>query len=271
MEKNVILEFKKINEDFSVFKYKSEDKKHAEYGLCFNYEIENFTKGIYPKEGIKYHYFCKEELDRYIEEKEYDYFFREDKYEFLIIEETLLFEDFDNFFNQDSQYYLLKIDDNGIATDYYNNLKYPLPLEICGKLDTNIYSSVFIKHLTTVKENFIVSNYEKKEKIDLIDEELEDINIEEIEENKNLLSFKNKLDDWLNSDEEIMEDGNLFDSFSNNWSNFESNSPEWTIYEEETNPYANSTVDFVWFPTKQEWDVFYKKYIETDYATAIEF
>ena len=40
----------------------------------------------------KYHYFCKEELDKYIEEKEYDYFFREDKYEFLIIEETLLFQ-----------------------------------------------------------------------------------------------------------------------------------------------------------------------------------
>ena len=271
MSKETILEFKKVNEDFSLFKLERKGQKYAEYGFCFNSEIEDFENGIFPKEVSKYHYACKEEVDRYLEDKEYDFLLREENYGFIFIEEAFLFRDFENFFNSNTEVYYIKVDENGIATEYYNKLKLPLPLEICGKLDTDIYSSIFIKHLTTVKENFIVSNYEKNGKIDLMDEELEDINIEEIEENKNLLSFKNKLDDWLDADEESFEEKGCFDSFSNNWSNLGSNLPEWATFEEETNPYANSTVDFVWFPTKQEWDVFYKKYKETNYDTAIEF
>ena len=268
MNKETILEFKKVNDDFSLFKLKNKNEKVGTYGFCFNSEIEDFKNGIFPKEGFQYHYISKKEADRDIESKNYDCILREEKYQFFFIDELFLFEEFENFFNPYTEGYYIKVDKNGIATEYYNKLKLPLPLEISGKLDTDVYNSIFIKHLEIVKENFIVSNYEKKEKTDLIDEELEDINIEETES----LSFlRNGLEDWLNSDEENFEDEDCLDSFSDNWNNTENVFPEWTSFEEDINPYANSIVDFVWLPSEQEWEIFYNKYIETDYDTAIEF
>lgn len=260
MAKNVSLEFKKVNEDFSLFKLKNKNEKVGTYGFCFNSEIEDFKNGIFPKEGFQYHYTCKKETDRDIEDKDYNCILREEKYQFLFIEEVFLFEDFEHFFNNTTEGYYIKVDENGIATEYYDKLKFHLPLEIKGMLDTDVYSPVFIKHLTTVKENFIVSYYEKKGKTDLIDDELEDI-----EETENLSYLRNRFEDWLNSDEENFEDEDCLDSFSDNWNDFGNG------FEENSNPYANSIVDFVWFPTKQEWDIFYKKYQETDYDTAIEF
>ena len=39
MNSKTNIEIKKINEDFSVFKYQTED--YIKYGLCFNYELED--------------------------------------------------------------------------------------------------------------------------------------------------------------------------------------------------------------------------------------
>lgn len=265
MEKNVSLEFKKVNKDFSLFKLERKGQKNAEYGFCFNSEIEDFENGIFPKEGSKYHYAYKEEVDNYLEDKEYNFILREENYGFILIEEAFLFRDFENFFNSNTEVYYIKVDENGIATEYYNKLKLPLPLEICGKLDTDIYSSIFIKHLETINENFKVSNCVSKSATFLEEDELEDISIEYIENAEDVFPLTKSLEDWLSLEDDNLEDFVFPEESFNNQNNIS------LEYEEDFNPYVNSIVDFVWYPTKQEWDIFYKKYQETDYDTAIEF
>ena len=60
MNSKTNIEIKKINEDFSVFKYKSED--FIRYGLCFNSEIEELNKGILPVEGREYGFITKPDM-----------------------------------------------------------------------------------------------------------------------------------------------------------------------------------------------------------------
>ena len=141
----------------------------------------------------------------------------------------------------------------------------PLPLEICGKLDTDIYSSIFIKHLETINENFKVSNCVSKSATFLEEDEQEDISIEYIENAEDVFPLTKSLEDWLSLEDDNWEDFVFPEESFNNQNNIS------LEYEEDFNPYVNSIVDFVWYPTKQEWDIFYKKYQETDYDTAIEF
>ena len=71
MSTKLNVEIKKINDNFSVFKYQAED--FIRYGLCFNSEIEELNKGILPVEGREYVFITKPDMKEltefYLEER----------------------------------------------------------------------------------------------------------------------------------------------------------------------------------------------------------
>lgn len=138
------VETKILDKTFSVFKLERDGD--TDYGICFNSEIEDLKKGIYPKNGSIYHFVSKSTFEYYYESPICLCRGEDNKYLFTHYEEFVK--------NGVADGYFVYTDNYNIQTEYYNKLEKPFHLQVYTMLSTLIYDIESIRELAKENSNF---------------------------------------------------------------------------------------------------------------------
>ena len=152
------LEIKNINEDFSVYKYSSEN--NVKYGLCIQSELEDLKNGNFPEE--EYGFITKTDMEELAEyhllEKDLDF-----DLEDYIYDNDKLFEYF-NVLKEDRSFekgYFVKVDSfTEIVDEYYNKLPVLFPVKVKNILKSTKYNLFRAKYLLERREDILIDYLE---------------------------------------------------------------------------------------------------------------
>lgn len=163
MSTKLNVEIKKINDDFSVFKYQTED--YIKYGLCFNYELEDLNKGILPEKGIEYGFITKPDMEEltefHLEERDLDF-----DLEDFIYDNDKLFANYEILMKENSfkKGYFIKVDAfTEIVEEFYNKLPVIFPIKIENKVHSGKYNLHRAKYLLVNREDIKIDYFFNEE------------------------------------------------------------------------------------------------------------